>query len=242
MVSKLKMFVFFRLKFFVIIFFHLINPIQNLNVLASDTEDDSRPLIIPSYDSRVLLGPSDPLHSSAVIRASQREEAVVEDDILRKVDPKPAEDEMNKVIDYLSYQLGGDERLGVVAEYPHVPLSDLPSYLLQEAWSVVEKESLNQYLGSLLKQNTRLQQAFIQLQEDIKRLNDQKGASLQIPVAVQRDSVVDIPRSQPQTSELLDGTATLKKKNTCLKISLASVVIVSGFSLGTFITLWGLSV
>jgi len=236
------MFVFFCLKFVAIVFFHLISPIQTLNVLASDTEDDSRPLIIPSHDSRVLLGSFDSLHSSALPPASQREEAVVEDDILRKIDPKPAEDEMNKVIDYLSYQLGGDERLGVVAEYPHVPLSDLPSYLLQEAWSVVEKESLNQYLGSLLKQNTRLQKAFIKLQEDVKRLNDQKGASVQIPVAVQGDSVVDIPRSHQRTSELPDGTATLKKKNAYLKIALASVVIVSGFSLGTFITLWGLSV
>lgn len=235
-----KMFVFFCLKFVVVIFFHLVNPIQTINILASDTEDDSRPLIVPSHDSRVLLATSDTIHSSAVIRASQREEA--EDDILRKVDPKPAENEMNKIIDYLSYQLGGDERLGVVAEYPHVPLSDLPSYLLQEAWSVVEKESLNQYLGSLLKQNTRLQKAFIQLQQDVKRLKDQKEASVQIPVSVQRESVVDIQRSHPRTSELSDGTATLRKKNECLKIALASVVIVSGFSLGTFITLWGLSV
>lgn len=130
----------------------------------------------------------------------------------------------------------------MVAEYPHVPLSDLPSYLLQEAWSVVEKESLNQYLGSLLKQNTRLQKAFIQLQQDVKRLKDQKEASVQIPVSVQRESVVDTQRSHPRTSELSDGTATLRKKNECLKIALASVVIVSGFSLGTFITLWGLSV
>jgi len=234
-----KMF-FFCLKFVVIVFFHLVNPIQTINVFASDTEDDSRPLIIPSHDSRVLLAASDTIHTSAVIRASQREEA--EDDILRKVDPKPAENEMNKIIDYLSYQLGGDERLGVVAEYPHVPLSDLPSYLLQEAWSVVEKESLNQYLGSLLKQNTRLQKAFIQLQQDVKRLKDQKEASVQIPVSVQRESVVDTQRSHPRTSELSDGTATLRKKNECLKIALASVVIVSGFSLGTFITLWGLSV
>jgi hypothetical protein len=239
-------------KFIIIVSFYLISPIQNLDVFANDSDEDIQPLITRSLNSEVLgrLPASDDNvltnvveHPSGLsVRAlSVRSEELwtVNEDLLRKIDPKPTEDEMNKIIDYLSYQQGGDERSEVIKAYPGV--SELPEYLLEEAWSVIENESLNKYFGKLLKQSTQLQEAFKKLREEVSRLREEKKAIVQTwatTIQNKGESIIDVSLLQTETRGLLNNTKELNAKNKCLKIALGTIATVSTLSLGAVITLW----
>lgn len=100
--------------------------------------------------------------------------------LLEKVDPTPAEEEMTKIIHYLTYMQGEEYKQAihkeVVPQYKelqNLSKEKLEIALRDRAWGVALNGSLNDYLGTLLEKIEELQKAYIEQGETISSRENQ---------------------------------------------------------------------
>lgn len=236
-----------NLKFIAVVSFFL-TSFCSFNAAAYAKDEVSQPLIEGSSPPRFKSSSANrqpiyefvPSSESGVLQQARQQ---VMDELLKEIDPKPAEDEMNKIIDYLVYQQDDEGREEITEAYTHIAATDLPSYLLREAWGVVERESLNNYLGNLLVQNKKLQAALKELQRKSNELESEKKSIVQTWAAAMQhtyaqDAIIDLSRLEAQTGQLRNTTQILSKKNRYLKIALGVLTTASVLAFGAAVTFY----
>jgi hypothetical protein len=146
-----------------------------------------------------------------------------EDGLLAPVDPTPAENEMNKIIHFLTYQRNPDTRPQLVSYYEtqRVSEEELPNHLLEEAWTAATDGPLSSYLGDLLDKTE-------QLQEHLKTLKEGIGSTAESHAS-------DMKALREENGLLTRNVRTLTRKNKYMRIAIVSLSTFSTFLAGVII-------